>query len=422
MIKKLILPVLALLAITSCSSDELLQESPNPSGQPYISFNTVVNKNTRGVDTNAGIMQKDANGFKVDAFGSGKYYIPESNAICPVSSDSESEDTGFYLTDNYYWPSFDLTFNAWYPASAPVTYDNNGVHSIANYTVPTLENQQDIVVAVGTEGHPSSYTKAMNLEFRHIFSQIIIRARIADEDKEDMKIVVEEAALRAMPSKGSFSFPSSTLSTGNTLLQSCWTPVKPVMENGKYSDGAENNCNLSSYIYKSYHSLNESNPNVTSWDPTTGYVTLNTYKTNGSQLSGFMVIPQDLKDFAWDGTKGVNGAYIALLVKIEKKVNGNLVRVYPHEKINGSEYDWVAIPVFQNSTLQNMQPGMRYIIDLTFTADGAGKRDPDEEDGGDDIFGKPIWFTVASEAWTDVNAGSINTETGQTEEEPEITE
>lgn len=418
MIKKLILPVLALLAITSCSSDELLQESPNPSGQPYISFNTIVDKNTRGVDTNAGIMQKDATGFKVDAFGSGNYYIPASNAICPISSDNTSTDTGFYLTDNYYWPSFDLTFNAWYPASAPVTSTNTGAHSITNYTMPVLSSQQDIVVAVGKEGHPSSYTQAMNLEFRHIFSQIIVRARIAEEDKEDMHIVVEKVALRAMPSKGSFSFPSSTASTGNTLLQSCWTPVAPVQVNGKYSDGDDNTCNLGSYIFTNNQDLNRNETNE--------YKTLNSYSSGGSMLSGFMVIPQNLQNFAWNGTKGVNGAYIALYVKIEKKVNGNMVRVYPHDLVDSKSYDWVAIPVFQNSTLQNMQPGMRYIIDLTFTADGAGKRDPNEEDGGDDIFGKPIWFTVASEAWTDVNAGSINTETGQTdgsdtEDEPEVT-
>lgn len=119
----------------------------------------------------------------------------------------------------------------------------------------------------------------------------------------------------------------------------------------------------------------------------------------GTANNNAMLLPQQL--VAWasatDKTNNANGAYIALKIQITTKDGA---RVYPAK----GDYDWAAVAIDTN-----WEAGKKYVYTLDFS-NGAGKVDPEKPkpvdptdpfNPGEDIFGKPIKFTVTVTSWTD---------------------
>lgn len=417
MFKKFVLPAVALAAITSCSSDEVLNTNSNPDGQDYISFNTVVGNNSRVTETQKSTLEEDANGFYVVAYGSKSLYFHRSAAKYNAGTTGENAKApGFYLDTDYYWPNYQLTFAAWYPTtlttdngswsvtgdglntadgeyvSRPTFNDGGEVttrHQIQAYSLPTtLANQKDIIIAREYAEKPNGTATSVGLNFQHIFSQIGVTAKYEGEDEVQVKVA--GVALRYIPNKGTFTFPEGETST-SSLTTDLWT-----IDNSKYVSDKTGltDADLTKDLSRFKHEISET---VLTSTPTT---------LNGGS-NNFLVIPQNFKTFAWSQNANKDGAYLAVKVQIStKQADGSYKQLYPATEGN---YGWAAVGAFGAGVLESLVPGTRYVINLTFTDKSAGKVDPDPIDPdptepdpfepGDDILGEPIWFTVDVAAW-----------------------
>lgn len=422
MFKKFVLPAVALAAITSCSSDEVLNTNSNPDGQDYISFNTVVGNNSRAEVTKIDNL-KDDKGFYVVAYGDNSLYFHRSAAKF------SNEKNGWFLADNYYWPSYELTFAAWYPTvltssngtwtvagtglytsageyvSRATFNDDGGIatrHQIKDYSLPVdVENQVDIVVAREKEQRTTSSTDAVSMQFRHIFSQIEVKANYQGEGA--MKVEVAGVALRYIPNKGTFTFPAGETSGTNDLANTDWTINKTAFTN--LAEGTT----LSDADAATF-TLNRFVNEITSTELKNGETATSLNAGN----KNFLVIPQDFSSFVWSETAKKDGAYLAVKVKISaRQADGGYKQIYP---TNNNEYGWAAVGVFSNAGLKSLKPGVHYNINLTFTDNSAGKGDPDPVDStpdpepdkpGEDILGEPIWFNVTVADWV-ANDQNIN--------------
>lgn len=422
MFKKFVLPAVALAAITSCSSDEVLNTNSNPDGQDYISFNTVVGNNSRAEVTKINNL-KDDKGFYVVAYGDNSLYFHRSAAKF------SNEKNGWFLADNYYWPSYELTFAAWYPTvltssngtwtvagtgldtsageyvSRATFNDDGGIatrHQIKDYSLPVdVENQVDIVVAREKEQRTTSSTDAVSMQFRHIFSQIEVKANYQGDGA--MKVEVAGVALRYIPNKGTFTFPAGETSGTNDLENTDWTINKTAFTN--LAEGTT----LSDADAATF-TLNRFVNEITSTELKNG----ETATSLNAGTKNFLVIPQDFGSFVWSETAKKDGAYLAVKVKISaRQADGGYKQIYP---TNNNEYGWAAVGVFSNAGLKSLKPGVHYNINLTFTDNSAGKGDPDPVDPtpnpepdkpGEDILGEPIWFSVTVADWV-ANDQNIN--------------
>lgn len=409
MIKKLILPVLALLAITSCSSDELLQESPNPSGQPYISFNTLINNNTRAEATVQNI--KD-NGFSVHAyFNDGSEYFGVKHAT--YKEDLQS----FWMDTDYYWPgeNSELTFTAWYPSSIDQQMSIGGSGSSKHYSQHDFAitpdylgiNGTDILIASSKAKHGSYWTQSHPLTFHHMFAQILVQAK---NEATNYDVEISNVALRYISAWGDYSgrfIPNSVtdISTSSDLTQSDINlKTTPMIKSGgtAYVNDFDKTSDKKEDIVHAFflHAEDAEGNQPTSISKTE----FSTLVGDANLQNGFYVMRQvfDVEDpnnslnpvaESWYGDKGANGAYLGIKAKITQH-NGTVI----HD-------GWIAIPAFYNLSIY---AGHRYIFKLTFTNTGAGQYPPeDDEKGGQPIIGDPIHFTVKDITWTENNVSDI---------------
>lgn len=117
MLKKTLLSVLAAAAMTACSQVETTSVNPDPEGTGYITFSPVVPKATRGTVTK--IDQLNNQGFYVVAYGANSFYF--NRLLAEYKEAADDKGPGFYLPGKYSWPSYELTFSAWYPPTLPQT-------------------------------------------------------------------------------------------------------------------------------------------------------------------------------------------------------------------------------------------------------------------------------------------------------------
>ena len=129
MLKKTLLSIMAAAAMTACSQVETTSVNPDPEGTGYITFSPVVPKATRGTVTK--IDQLKNQGFYVVAYGENSFYFNRLLAEYKEAAD-DNKGAGFYLPGKYSWPSYELTFSAWYPPTLPANggsataYDKDG--------------------------------------------------------------------------------------------------------------------------------------------------------------------------------------------------------------------------------------------------------------------------------------------------------
>lgn len=429
MIKKLILPVLALLAITSCSSDELLQESPN-GGEPLMHFNGLMSNMTR--NTGETTTTSLDGGFWVDAYGNNKFYFQEYA--------TKKADNFFYPDNDYYWPDYHLDFVAWYDGSSKESAQSeeatdpklvraeDGSFSYT-YTVTkgyvAERNKQadsmnanpydqpfDFVWANAGAHHNSSYSEAQALHFNHIYSQILVFAQV-DEGCE-YSVGVSSIALRHVPAASIYTISAEDATEGKSISGSWNINFKVPEERTATDDARESTYDLAKYTHARSTTLGK-------LDHTSAQSLNGEFR--GNTINGFYLIPQAFsteassKSLAWNGQKGQYGAYLEIDARLfykeqKKDAEGNVVNgQYEETDLYGTSEATkkIAVPIF--TQLTNLEAGKRYIVTLHFTKDGAGQVPPDEDNGGDPILGKPIHFTVDVDGWVPTTSTDNSTTT-----------
>lgn len=242
----------------------------------------------------------------------------------------------------------------------------------------TLADQLDLLVAQGTGSKAGNETTGAKLDFDHILSQIQIKVKNTNENR---KYIIK--GVRISNVKGTATY---TFAPGNAAAKHAWTDIKTP----------------SQYV------LNQDAGN-----------TLDGQNKDATDLlvgaNSAMLIPQGIT--AWDGKApnkpatfaNVNGAYISLLINVQKKnAAGDWEQVYPDKagQADGTKFAWAAVAI-PNVTWAN---GNKYIYTLDLSR-GAGKVDPvdpgkDWVDGkdpgkGEDILGGEIFFKVEVKQWVD---------------------
>lgn len=244
----------------------------------------------------------------------------------------------------WYWPSknAESEFTAW----APVAPSGDPVFGPGNYTASTtIADQRDILVAFN-KGKATDLESGVPLKFRHILSQIIIKADNAA--KNTIKIDVKDVRLNNIISGGTWTAP--TASTATELGYNPWTK-------GSATDNYLTGCGQATSI-----TLDGSAKDLTGANP-------------------LLLIPQQLGAAKFNETDVTKtGQYLSVLVKITKVSGGDLI--YPKNIGNnnhGGEYAWAAVDINTE-----WEPGKKYIYTLHFTENGYGKVDPNTEGGNDE--------------------------------------
>lgn len=400
------IPAAALFLLASCSSEEILQENPNPSGQPYISFNGLVQNNTRAGETSVDDIKKPKNeggGFMVKAFEDGrKIYFDFQKATFQTKHGVAS----FWTDNDYYWPGSPLCFAAYYPTdNLEWTINSNNIYS-HTYNFKESDfgiNGRDIVVAVSKITHPSSWTESHPLTFNHMFAQICVAAKsIATKYTLD----ISKVKICNIPSEGSFS--GDLYIYGNSNSDFSWNDINMRCQPGSLSVVSDFSADVPTNKQTIANNL----------------VTLVGADASGKRTNGFFVQRQifDAIDesedestrlkvekvgHSWDGTKDDTGAYLAVKIKLTQlNEDGSEGNVF---------YEgWSAIPAFDQLSIKS---GHRYIFNLTFTDTGAGQVPPGEPDGGEYILGEPIHFTVDCDEWDKLESNEpLKTGTTQNEQ------
>lgn len=451
MFKKVLLSVFAFSAITACSVDEIERENVNPNGENYITVSPIVPKATRGVLTTPDILQNDANGFYVVSYGNNAFYFNRTKAIYSATGkDGIASSPGYFLEDDYAWPSYDLTFAAWYPTVLPSdggkvdgAYKSDNVstmpgeyvsqpmctsgtltrgQSIRGFVPATDYSKQTDIVMARTRVKSSDYKNsgnAVSLNFRHIMSQISVQA--AKTAGENIKIEIAKVELRNIPSKGTFDFiKDDNYVTDGHYGDAGVTPAVLVPFNhwsldvpeyvSEYGDASISTTNLQRYPCE-LNSVVTLGPTVSD-NPVSllngGNMLLIPVDFNGNYVDGHLR--------AWNQTitpadGQASGAYLAMSIRVLRKSMVNEDEwdiLYPlestpasrKETIGGTEYGKAAAGIITSET--KWEPGRRYVYTLNFTDNGVGKTDPEYPGGGDDILGDSMWFTVTVDTWNNV--------------------
>lgn len=358
----------------SCSNDEIR----NTASPVEIGFNTTLSGVTRTVLDNSNFAQ-----FKVTALNStdGSAYFSDEN----VSKDGNS----WFTENHYYWPDNALDFYAYAPTDLSNVTINQTTKQIIDFVpVYNVENQQDIVVAIGSGSKETNMENGVHLNFKHELAQIEVKA--TNERPSTYNVDVLGVKLGRVKTKATMTFPSVA---GN---HATWTDPTEVMTYGiKYDEAI-------------------------------------TLSTEAQSLMGgndnWLMIPQSLT--AWDTSKTEDqGFYLSVLLRITDK-SGNVIYPQPKEGQEQSEvYAYSAVPVSAT-----WAAGKKYTYTLKFFKDngGAGVTDPDptnpdpdlpegdpdvdpqpipdEPGGGGNIMQGTIFFTVNIEDWAPGDSEDITME------------
>lgn len=375
--KNLLFAALAASVMVSCSNDDIVDVNHGEG----IAFRTSLDRAlTRANATNL----ENLNAFNVTAIGNGQNYFTNM----PVTSDDKGST--WEPAHTYYWPSYDLSFFAYAPQEpgGTVSIDNNGKKITGFSPSKKVSEQKDLVVSYNTGNKTNNEEKGVAMNFKHALSQIEVKAKCSNEK---IKIEVRGVKLVNAAAKADFTFPEEETNTGYVLSQNKWSGwtdkddhSKAYMITGK--DKVELNADAKSIMFGT---------------------------------NNFMLIPQQLT--AWDGTESKDGAYLSVLCRIYSLDGGNETLLYPEPTIDDPKTDKYAFAAVAIDT--NWEPGKKYTYTLNFCGNGggAGEIDPNpgpvypteptdpeidptpkpDGNGGDEILGKPIKFTVTVDDWKD---------------------
>ncbi|CVI72368.1 fimbrillin family protein [Alistipes sp. CHKCI003] len=326
----------AALAMVSCSKDETSSLNTGDG----IAFRSAMG--TRAQETTINNLES----FKVTALtDTGTPYFTDA----VFTKQSVSGTTGSFTSDPvYYWPATgSLSFYAYAPSTlSGVTIDNT-TKSVTVTPSTTIADQIDFITANANGNKSDNEGAGVPLEFKHRLSQIEVKAK---NTNNAYIYLVKGVKIGSVASSGTFDFSNSSWQQGNEKTD-----------------------------YKV-----EYNTAITLDD------NAQTIMTKISEVAdNAMLIPQTLSkwDPSTDPTNTNGNSFLSVLVNIKTKDGA---QVYPE---TADAYGWAAVGI--NTTWAE---NTKYIYTLDFSK-GAGNVDPDEEHGGDEIFGEPIIFDVTVKGW-----------------------
>lgn len=371
--------MMAAAAMSSCSNDKVVDEAEGVA----VSFRASLESlKTRATETT----KANLSPFKVTAVGTSENYFTDVEVTSSDNGENWSVSGG-----NYYWPGGDLQFFGYAPTTGIGTVTVDGTtKQIADFA-PAAKVASHVDLVASTSKKQSSGT--VNMNFKHILSQIRVMAKCSDASNVTIKVL--GVKLVNIGSKGTYTFPTDE-TTSTYTWSAPWSLTES--ETASYMVGTTSE---------------------------SGTVTLTSEaKSIMFGDDNFFLIPQQLT--AWAGTEATTGAYIGVLCNIKVK-NGSgssaeYVQIYPNAS---DKYAFAAIPVDQK-----WEPGKKYVYVLDFcgsgtTTGGCGKVSPDQtvptgcgvdfgsdssssllnasgvKTAGTDIMGNTIKFDVTVDSWGD---------------------
>ena len=408
----LLVPVAA-LAMASCSSEDVVQQKATSTAQE-LTIRPVVQGATRSLITDATLAN-----FYVEAemtSTGGQFWPVALNADAPTAATpGATASLKYEVTKNegkwesmndqkWYWSSKNASakFTAVYPKEA---WKDNSGNPVANFSIDNdISNQKDVIVAYN-EGVASTFDNGVPLLFRHVLSQIVIKADNKDADVRQIKVA--GVRLHNIANTNKLTLPNSK----TTAEDFSWTDYDPWL-------AAPTNPTKYEY-YKG--ATAPTGGSVLAADA----ITLNAGAQEITFKGAALLFPQTVAatqnlnvDLSVPGNT-VTGAFIDVLVQVQDlqelaktvkdyqkacifpKVSENTETAY-----NGQKFAWVAVPVDIA-----WKPGYKYTYVLHFSKDGIGKVSPDEDGGdpnpgaqpGEEIVDNPVplYFTVTIDEWQD---------------------
>lgn len=306
-------------------------------------------------------------------------------------------------------------------------------------TIPAdAKSHVDFIVArtQASEAEGSGTTSPTPLNFRHALAQVKVMARNANPN---YKVEVVGVKLAYMNNVSDFTFPPSTNSDSHIGSAS----DNYFMGSERWSINSNGSGSITTtapeQIVAEGSNLNGSYPSfmyqiTTGDEPNLAYSPLrlpisgeSAYENYQDLMEGnsFFVIPQ--VHTKWTGGTAVDGSYISILCKISKYTgvgspnaeqqagSDNWKQAYPSN--DTYSYAFASVPVDVNWT-----PGKccTYRLEFFGTDGGGGIVDPDPVDpvdpdptdpevdpdpgeGGEELFGGPITFSVTVDEWVNTN-------------------
>lgn len=362
--KKFFFGAFGLLALASCSNDELT--SVNRDGDE-IAFSVVTNSATRAADVYCNL--NPPSGFKVWATYKNATYI---------NGDQISYENNKWVNTSgtRYWPNEgEVTFFAQVNADDEFKWNNGSNVQIENFTVAAnVAEQKDLLYAVKKAS--KSKEGQAELNFRHALSQIVFRAK---NTNPNLYVEISGVSVCKLGDKNTFTYPS--LNTGDNIEDHTGT-TNPTID---YEDGSWGTWEKLQGGTTSYSV--DFNPVPLSGSKTAASVSLtNIDETDKAYGNAMLLLPQTTNawevvgDNAQNNGKPAdqNGSYFLVKCRIFN-VAGNVVDTEKDVCLwgeNGAEN--VAIPV-----QIKWEQGKKYIYTFVF-GDGNGGYDPDPDPDPDD--------------------------------------
>ena len=355
------------IALSSCSSEDTMDIAKSSN----ITFRSTVGLNSRGTE----VKTDNLNNIWVSAWA-------DDGVVFDGEEFKKKTDTQVFnsVGGPWFWEKDkNYTFMAF--ATGKDTKENlnptiaKDKITLADYSPDANPAKHlDLLTAQGTGTQAANETAGAALNFGHILSQIQIKVK---NTNPNVKYIIKGVRISNVKGTGTYTF---TPADGKKHAWTATTPNQYVLK-----DGVE--------------------------------IKLNNQNTDADLLAAAnsaMLIPQDIT--AWNGQvpagsnasfKDVTGSYISLLINVQKKNAGGWEQVYPFADEPNEKCGWTAVAI-PTVTWAN---GNKYIYTLDLTK-GAGKVDPvdpgdgvnpggKDPDNGEDILGKPIFFTVTVEPWVD---------------------
>ncbi len=200
--KKILLGVLAVAGLVSCSNDEVLEQNRS---NDEIKFNAVVNNASR-----AQLIYSSSflpNEFYLYAINDGKTYI---------NGDQFKKDDPSYvnMSGTRFWPEGWVDFYAHVNAGTNFNWTGTAAPTIEDFEVGAdVAGQVDLLYALNKAKKTSTATNPslpVTLTFHHALSQIVFKAKNTNEN-----LYVEVSGIKVcnVVNKGDFTYPEATPGT-----------------------------------------------------------------------------------------------------------------------------------------------------------------------------------------------------------------
>ena len=399
--KRFFFGVFGLLALASCSNDELT--SINRDGDE-IAFSVVTNSATRAV--NVYCNQNKPTSFMVWATYSNATYI---------NGDKIVKDGSKWVNESgtRYWPEDEVTFYAHVNAGEAFQWNDGNQPTIADFEVKqNVAEQKDLLYAVKKASKSDGQA---SLTFRHALSQIVFQAK---NTNPNLYVEISGVSVCKVKSKGTFAYPQND--TDNNIEEHSGKGT--ISNNGSWGQwGSDNMSDAQTYSVEFNTVELVGNKEATATSLT------NTNETGKAWNNVMLLLPQ--KNNAWPvtgdnvvadpGSDSQTGTYFLVKCQIwnvadasKGKQDSDHCLWYGTDDDENQIATDVAIPV-----KIDWEQGKKYIYTFVF-GDGNGGYNPDPDGPGPDP--DPVLVPITFEVTVDdfVNATEEDIEM----DEPKATE